>query len=60
MTAGVQTEHAKNLSGAACDSLCHLPDGATHERLRQHVKQTGHTVRYAITMITVYRPKEKP
>jgi hypothetical protein len=60
MTAGVETDHAKNLAAAVCDSLCRLPPGATLERLRQHVKQTGHTVRYSVTLITVYRPKEKP
>jgi hypothetical protein len=62
---GVVIEHPKpdrqffGLGTVAC-SDCHWPEPRTwtRERTRQHVRDTGHTVRFAVVNFTVYRPAE--
>lgn len=45
---------------AYCDNCVRLHPQATRERVRQHVKMTGHTARFAIGDVTVYRLEESP
>ncbi len=51
----VQATRYKEDAHAVCD-VCRGAKQWTRERVRQHVIQTGHTVRYVIEDVTVYRP----
>lgn len=44
---------------AHCDG-CDINPDSTRERVRQHVKQTGHTARVLIEDVTKYEPRQEP
>jgi hypothetical protein len=58
VSAGVRTTRARHESRSRCDDCDVLHPQATPGRVRQHVKNTGHTVRRTTEHVTVYGPAE--
>lgn len=46
------------LEGRATCSVCDWSTECTRTRARVHVKSSGHTVRFVIEDVTVYRPAD--
>ena len=60
MSNAVAIKRYRNYGAIAdCEQCDKLHPDSTRERCRVHVQQTGHTVRYLIEDVTVYRPASR-
>ncbi|MET0417453.1 MAG: hypothetical protein ABW022_15685 [Actinoplanes sp.] len=57
MAGRVEIERRLGPAKAECES-CFIPEGASRERARQHVRNTGHTVVVTVENMTVYKPSD--
>ncbi len=57
-TVTLKIRRARTRGDARCHDCERLPVAATRSRVRQHVKQTGHTAEFVIEDLTVYIPQE--
>ena len=54
--ASAATTRVRHEGMAECEQCDRLHPDSTRERCRIHVNQTGHTVRFVIEDVTVYKP----
>ena len=56
----VRITRVRSGTTACCRDCGRLPLDSTRERVRQHVRETGHRATVTVSEITRYEPKDTP